>query len=230
MTNAKIIAGFLKKVAVTTAKGATITLGSTVASCVLAMHIESASHKFLYHYFPHKYANVEYAFGLTQRQLDAAHIRFGQNSSVNENEQHGAIATPLSSPIQGFADVFASNTNDNGNDHYHAATLSTPITMMNQHQHFNHNLDLHGQSSLSSASHSSMEDDNVFREHAAQSTQTIVTYDLRPRSQATATATNTATNTYANTNANTMKAQRHKTNRLEFNFGRHDLIACSMTG
>lgn len=63
----------VKAAAVTTAKGAGITLASTAASCYLACQIEVRAHRVVYHYFPEKYANVEYASGLTQEQLDAAH-------------------------------------------------------------------------------------------------------------------------------------------------------------
>jgi hypothetical protein len=54
-----------------TAKGAAVTLSSTVASCTLACYIEIGAHRMVYHYFPYRYANVEYANGLTQEQLDA---------------------------------------------------------------------------------------------------------------------------------------------------------------
>ena len=68
------IAGILKNAAATTAKGAAITLTSTVVSCALACYIEIGAHRLVYHYFPHKYANVEHANGLTQEQLDAVRI------------------------------------------------------------------------------------------------------------------------------------------------------------
>ena len=63
-----------KAFAKTTAKGAAITLSSTVVSCTLACYIEIAGHRAVYKYFPHKYANVDYAPGLTQEQLDAVRI------------------------------------------------------------------------------------------------------------------------------------------------------------
>lgn len=59
-----------------TAKGAVITFSSTVFSCTLACYIEIGAHRLVYHYFPHKYANVEYANGLTQEQLDAVRIHY----------------------------------------------------------------------------------------------------------------------------------------------------------
>jgi hypothetical protein len=57
-----------------TAKGAAVTLSSTVASCTLACYIEIGAHRMVYHCFPHRYANVDYANGLTQEQLDAVRI------------------------------------------------------------------------------------------------------------------------------------------------------------
>jgi hypothetical protein len=57
-----------------TVKGAAVTLTSTVASCTLACYIEIGAHRVVYHYFPYKYANVKYANGLTQEQLDAVRI------------------------------------------------------------------------------------------------------------------------------------------------------------
>jgi hypothetical protein len=67
--------GLLKTAAKTTVKGAAITLTSTVFSCVLACYIEIGAHRLVYRYFPHKYANVQQANGLTQAQLDAVRIQ-----------------------------------------------------------------------------------------------------------------------------------------------------------
>jgi hypothetical protein len=66
--------GLLKTAAKTTVKGAAITLTSTVFSCVLACYIEIGAHRLVYRYFPHRYANVQQANGLTQAQLDAVRI------------------------------------------------------------------------------------------------------------------------------------------------------------
>ncbi len=65
-----------------TAKGAAITFSSTVFSCTLACYIEIGAHRLVYHYFPHKYANVEYANGLTQEQLDAVRIHHVEQPQV----------------------------------------------------------------------------------------------------------------------------------------------------
>ena len=45
---------------------------STCVSCYLACQIEVGAHRLVYKFFPEKYANVNYANGLTQEQLDAA--------------------------------------------------------------------------------------------------------------------------------------------------------------
>jgi hypothetical protein len=68
------LSSFLKMAAAQTAKGAAVTLTSTVAACGLACYIEIGAHRLVYHYFPHKYANVEHANGLTQDQLDAVRV------------------------------------------------------------------------------------------------------------------------------------------------------------
>ena len=57
-----------------TVKGAAMTLTSTVASCTLACYIEIGAHRAVYRFFPHKYANVTNANGLSQEQLDAVRI------------------------------------------------------------------------------------------------------------------------------------------------------------
>jgi hypothetical protein len=68
------LAWTLKNAAKTTAKGAAITLTSTVFSCALACYIEIGGHRLVYRYFPHKYANVMHANGLTQEQLEAVRV------------------------------------------------------------------------------------------------------------------------------------------------------------
>jgi hypothetical protein len=67
----------------TSAKGAAITLTSTVASCALACYIEIGAHRLVYYYFPHKYANIQHANGITQEQLDAVRI-YKTNNTTGE--------------------------------------------------------------------------------------------------------------------------------------------------
>jgi len=55
-----------------TATGAAITFGSTLLSVSLALEVEKAGHRCLYAVAPHKYANVEQAYGLTEEQLRRA--------------------------------------------------------------------------------------------------------------------------------------------------------------
>lgn len=66
-----------------TAKGAAITFSSTVFSCTLACYIEIGAHRLVYHYFPHKYANVEHANGLTQEELDAVRIHYVEQPGLS---------------------------------------------------------------------------------------------------------------------------------------------------
>jgi hypothetical protein len=73
-----------KAAAVTSVKGAGITLASTTASCYLACQIEVRAHRFVYHYFPEKYADVEHANGLTQQQLDAVREYRSSNRAVGD--------------------------------------------------------------------------------------------------------------------------------------------------
>ena len=64
----------LKGFATTTIKGSGITLGSTMISCYFAIEIEKMGHKAVYAVFPHKYALVESAPGLTEDQLLAVRV------------------------------------------------------------------------------------------------------------------------------------------------------------
>lgn len=85
---------FLKQAATSTVKGSAVTLGSTVFSCVVACYIEVGAHRLVYLLFPHKYAHVEYANGLSQEQLDAVkphNLKFETDTitpkpSINEDE------------------------------------------------------------------------------------------------------------------------------------------------
>jgi hypothetical protein len=64
----------LGKAASFTIRGATVTFGSTIVSCYAACKIEHGANQLIYHFAPHKFANVEYAAGLTQEQLDAVRV------------------------------------------------------------------------------------------------------------------------------------------------------------
>jgi hypothetical protein len=62
------------KAASFTARGAAVTFGSTILSCMAACKIEQGANRLIYEYFPHKFADVEWANGLTQEQLDAVRV------------------------------------------------------------------------------------------------------------------------------------------------------------
>lgn len=84
-----------------TASGATITLGSTVISCALALQIEAASHRTLFRFFPHWYANVEHANGIPDEMLATVRIE-AQNAKKDAarmtrfQEQQQALLTSTS--------------------------------------------------------------------------------------------------------------------------------------
>lgn len=65
------------KVASFTVKGAAVTFGSTVFSCAAACGIERGANRMIYNYFPHKFANVDAANGITQEELDFVRHMYG---------------------------------------------------------------------------------------------------------------------------------------------------------
>lgn len=74
-------------VAATTLSGATITLGSTVLSCALAIEVEKQAHRALFRIAPHKYATVDYVpYGLTQSQMDDVHQRFPRKQQRKQSQ------------------------------------------------------------------------------------------------------------------------------------------------
>ena len=98
--NMSPISSILKTAAATTIRGAGITLASTCASCYLACQIEIGAHRLVYHYFPEKYADVEYANGLTQEQLEAVRIiKTEQKPVMTSEEEYLSVPTHLSNKI-----------------------------------------------------------------------------------------------------------------------------------
>lgn len=83
----------LGKVAALTAKGAAVTLGSAVTSCVAACYIERGANRMVYRYFPHKFAQVEAASGITQEELDAVRVFHSP-----ELKAQGENAEPTAAP------------------------------------------------------------------------------------------------------------------------------------
>jgi hypothetical protein len=68
-----------------TVQGATITLGSTIISCALALQVEKSANRVFFYAAPHKYATVDRAYGLTQEQLESVrHLRMDPTKK-NEN-------------------------------------------------------------------------------------------------------------------------------------------------
>lgn len=58
-------------------------MGSTMFSCAAACYIEKGANQMIYRYFPHKFADVEAASGITQEQLDAVRIPIQPVPAIN---------------------------------------------------------------------------------------------------------------------------------------------------
>jgi hypothetical protein len=79
-----------------TAKGATVTLGSTVLSCALALQVEQSANQFFFYLMPHKYATVDKAYGLTQEQLLSVRRRqLAATETTNDITLQSAFAETL---------------------------------------------------------------------------------------------------------------------------------------
>jgi ATP/maltotriose-dependent transcriptional regulator MalT len=77
----------LGKAASFTFRGAAVTFGSTIFSCVVACQIEKGANRMIYTYFPYKFANVEAASGITQEELDLANMYYGAASIITQQQQ-----------------------------------------------------------------------------------------------------------------------------------------------
>ncbi|KAG7368992.1 hypothetical protein IV203_031735 [Nitzschia inconspicua] len=97
------------KAASFTARGAAVTFGSTILSCMAACKIEQGANRLIYHYAPHKFANVEWANGLTQEQLDAVRIyqveTEEQATRPPKNQEHVASLPTLFAAEQALLEV-----------------------------------------------------------------------------------------------------------------------------
>jgi hypothetical protein len=89
-----------------TVRGAAITLSSTVISCGLAIQVEASAHRLLFWCAPEKYANVEYAYGLEQSQLDSVR-HLGTKRSATGPQTDKERAEPLSPSIYSQDFVFS---------------------------------------------------------------------------------------------------------------------------
>jgi hypothetical protein len=67
----------LGKVASPMLRGFGVTFGSTVFSIAMACEIEIKANRMIYTYFPHKFAYVERANGISQEELDFVHMYYG---------------------------------------------------------------------------------------------------------------------------------------------------------
>lgn len=74
----------LYNVAKITAIGSSITLGSTVFSCYLALEIEKAAHRAQFKMFPHWYANVEHANGIDPDMLASVRAAFKEKEQATQ--------------------------------------------------------------------------------------------------------------------------------------------------
>ncbi|OEU11487.1 hypothetical protein FRACYDRAFT_270789 [Fragilariopsis cylindrus CCMP1102] len=77
----------LGKAASFTFRGAAVTFGSTVFSCVVACQIEKGANRMIYTYFPNKFANVKAASGITQEELEMANMNYGAASIITQQQQ-----------------------------------------------------------------------------------------------------------------------------------------------
>jgi hypothetical protein len=75
------------KAASFTARGAAVTFGSTVFSCVVACHIEKGANRIIFKYYPHKFANVEAASGITKEELDFVNFIYGDRIATAANQK-----------------------------------------------------------------------------------------------------------------------------------------------
>jgi hypothetical protein len=88
MTNSSsLLASLFGKTLSFTLRGMTVTLGSTIISCYVACKIEQGANQLIYKYMPYKFAEVEYANGLTQEQLDAVKLYYGHTAEAEEQQQ-----------------------------------------------------------------------------------------------------------------------------------------------
>jgi hypothetical protein len=120
-----------------TAKGAGITLGSTVISCGLAIQVEKTANRLFFYAAPHWYANVDYAYGITDEQLASVrHLRGGgAGLTPTANAWNGSSAlTRQQSPSSESDALLATNEFSADtkfvNPHDRNETTSAPIAVM----------------------------------------------------------------------------------------------------
>mmetsp|Transcript_14727 Transcript_14727/g.21027 ORF Transcript_14727/g.21027 Transcript_14727/m.21027 type:complete len:107 (+) Transcript_14727:158-478(+) len=73
----------------TAISGTTMTIAGTFLSCSLAIVVEKAANKTLYHFFPQLYNDVDYAFGLDlQMQREALTRSENRDDSMSTYEHY----------------------------------------------------------------------------------------------------------------------------------------------
>lgn len=80
--------------------GAVITLGSMVISCTGALYVERTAHRTLFHFFPHWYSDVEYAFGLEDFELAAV-----RGLTKSTHLQHQQLQQKQQTPLNCSSDL-----------------------------------------------------------------------------------------------------------------------------
>lgn len=117
-----------------TAKGAGITLGSTVISCGLAIQVEKTANRLFFYAAPHWYANVDYAYGITDEQLASVRNLRGSSAGLIVNEWNGSSSlarqeAPSSESDASSATEFSTDTKF-VMPHDRNETTSAPIAVM----------------------------------------------------------------------------------------------------
>mmetsp|Transcript_5903 Transcript_5903/g.13738 ORF Transcript_5903/g.13738 Transcript_5903/m.13738 type:complete len:176 (-) Transcript_5903:384-911(-) len=115
------------KAASFTIRGAAVTFGSTVFSCVVACKIEKSANRIIYKYYPHKFANVEAASGITQEELDFIKYYYGGGDPADQVTQEPASST-ANKPIETIEPKSQFRcTFDNVSAQSHEPNSQTPI-------------------------------------------------------------------------------------------------------
>ena len=113
--------GFLTafgKAASFTARGAAVTFGSTVFSCVAACNIEKGANRMIYKYYPHKFANVQAASGITQEELDFVKYIYGDGAVATAHQEidESSSKRSLSTKEKDAEGMFRYDSHDDSSD------------------------------------------------------------------------------------------------------------------
>jgi hypothetical protein len=72
---------------VTTVKGATITLASTLLSCALAIQVEKSANRLFFSVCPEKYAALETAYGIDPAELEAVRMAATRQGTTMQSSE-----------------------------------------------------------------------------------------------------------------------------------------------